>query len=125
MVAFIFTDSSCLDRGRIGLDAYLVRTRHIPGKYESCEACVCVCVVHHRLGGSLPAQAKEEEEVGGGEEKGNFLCAILYDYLLSVLLSRTESSSIRRKEELIERMFRGGCKHVQIGLAYPFFLGFY
>lgn len=78
--------------------------------------CVCVCVVHHRLGGSLPAQAKEEEEVGGGEEKGNFLCAVyIGDYLLSVLLSQTESSSIRRKEELMERMFRGGAAtHVQI-----------
>ena len=104
----------------MALDVYLVRTHYIPEKYESCEACG-VCVVHHRLGGSLPAEAKDEV---GGEEKGAktfLLCTNYYVlYLLSVLLSRTESSSIRRKEELIERMFRGGCKHVQIGLAYPF-----
>ncbi len=40
---------------------------------------VCVCVVHHRLGGSLPAQAKEEEEeevVGGAKKRATFLCAV-------------------------------------------------
>ena len=49
-----------------------------------------MCVVHHRLGGSLPAEAKDEV---GGEEKGAktfLLCTNYYVlYLLSVLLSRT------------------------------------
>lgn len=89
-----------------------------------------VCVVHHRLGGSLPAQAKEEEEevVGGGRRKGqlSLRCPYRRDYLLSVLLSQTESSSIRRKEELMERMFRGGAAtHVQIASPSYFFLLIY
>jgi hypothetical protein len=45
---------------------------------------------------------------------------------LSVLLSQTESSSIRRKEELMERMFRGGAAtHVQIASPSFFFLLIY
>ena len=71
----------------MALDVYLVRTHYIPEKYESCEACG-VCVVHHRLGGSLPAEAKDEV---GGEDFSSvhkllrtipFVCFVVADRVI-------------------------------------------